>query len=120
MSDPKLARAATLDCFRALVEDVEGVQLRHLQPFATLLVRTMNSVYRVILTQGLEVYVQGGAFSPGPTAACLDGASIGGSCLRVGWIGVGLSLEIRSPGRRIVTSPVRAITIEQASGSVVH
>jgi hypothetical protein len=120
MSDTKFVRAATLDWFHAVVDDIEGVHLRHLPPFTTLLVRTTNSLYRVVITPGSEVYVQGGAFFPDPTSAYLDGSSIAGSCLRVGWIGVGLSLEIRSGGLRIITSPVRAITTEQASGSVAH
>ena len=119
MSDTKLVRAATLDWFHAVVDDIEGVYLRHLTPFTTLLVRTMNSLYRVVITPGPEVYVQGGAFFPDPTSAYLDGASRGGS-LRTGWIGVDLSVEFRSGGLRIITSPVRAITTEQASGSVVH
>jgi hypothetical protein len=74
----------------------------------------MNSLYRVVVTHGTEIYVQGGAFFPDPTSASLEGASVGGSCLRVGWIGVGLLVEFRSGGRRIITSPVRAITTEQA------
>ena len=119
MSDSKRVRAATLDGFAALVADIEGVHLHHLPPFTTLLVRTVNSLYRVFITPGPEVYVQGGAFFPDPTSAYIDGASIGGSCLKVGWIGIGLLLEIRSGGRRIITSPVRTITTEQASGSVV-
>lgn len=120
MSDSKWVRAATLDGFAALVADSEGVHLHHLPPFTTLLVRTINSLYRVFITPGPEVYVQGGAFFPDPTSAYIDGASIGGSCLKVGWIGIGLLVEIRSGGRRIITSPVRTITTEQASGSVVH
>lgn len=120
MSDTKWVRAGTLDRLGDIVEHIEGVHLRHLPPFTTLLVRTMNSLYRVVITHWPEVYVQGGAFFPDPTSVCLDGASIGGSCLRVAWIGVGLVVEIRSGGRRIITSPVRSITTEPASGSVVH
>lgn len=116
MSDTGLVRAAPLDCFRAVVEDIEGVHLHDLPPFTTLLIRTMNSLYRVVITQGPKVYVQGGAFFPNPTSAYLDGASIGGSCLRVGWIGIGLLVEIRSGGRRFITSPVRAITTFSAVG----
>ena len=100
------------------MDERSGVDLRDLPPFTTLLVRTMNSDYRVVVAQWPEVYIQGGSFFPDPTAACLDGASIGGSCLRVGWIGIGLLVEIRSGGRRIITSPVRAITVEQASSAV--
>lgn len=120
MSDTKLLRAATLDRLGDVVEDIEGVHLCHLPPFTTLLVKTMNSLYRIVITHWPEVCVQGGTFFPDLTSACLDGASIGGSCLRVGWIGVGLLVEIRSGSLRIITSPVRAITIELASSSVVH
>jgi hypothetical protein len=72
-----------------LLADVEGVQLRHLPPLTTVLVRTMKSVYRVVITQWPEVYVHGGAFFSEPTRAYLDGASLGGNCLEVGWIVVG-------------------------------
>jgi hypothetical protein len=119
MSDKKLVYQATLDRFSDVVENIKGVHLHDLPPFTTLLVRTMNSWYRVVITHWPEVYVQGGAFFPDPTSAYLDGASIGGS-LRAGWIGVDLPVEFRSGGQRIITSPVRAITTEQAPGSVVH
>lgn len=112
--------AATLDRLVDLLDDAEGIQLRHLPPLTTVVVRTMKSVYRVVITQWPEVYVHGGAFFPDPTRACLDGASLGGCCLKAGWIVVGLRMEIRSEGRRIVTSPVCAITTEEPSVSVVH
>ena len=120
MADSKVLRAATLDRIGDLVDDTEGVHLRDLPPFTTLLVWTMNSLYRVVVTQWPEVYIQGGAFFPDPTLAHVDGATLGGSCLRVGWIGAGHLVEIRSGGWRIITSPVLAITTEQASSLVVQ
>jgi hypothetical protein len=120
MSDTKFAHAATLGRFVDVVKGVEGVHLRNLPPFTTLLVRTTNSLYRVVIAEGLEVYVQGGAFFPDPTSAYLDGASSSGSCLRVGWIGIGLTVQIRCGDQCIITSPVRGIVIEPPSGSVVH
>jgi hypothetical protein len=120
MSHTGFVCAATSDLFGDLMDDIGGVHLHHLAPFTTLLVRTMNSLYRVVITQGSEVCVQGGAFFPDPASAHLDGASLGVNCLRAGWIGVGLRVEFRSGGRRIVTSPVRAIAIVQASGTLVH
>lgn len=120
MANPKLIRTATLDRIGDLVDDTAGVHLRDLPPFTTLLVWTMNSLYRVVVTHWPEVYVQGGAFFPDPTLAYLDGASFGGGCLRVGWIGTGRFVEIRSGGRHIVTSPVLAITIDQASSWIAH
>jgi hypothetical protein len=111
--------AATLDRLVDVLA-VEGVQLRRLPPFTTLLVRTTKSVYRLVTTQWPEIYVQGGAFLPDPTRASLDGASLGGTCLRAGWIVVGLRMVIRLEHRRIVTSPVCAITTEQPSDSRVQ
>jgi hypothetical protein len=110
---------ATLDWSSDLVEDVQSVDLHHLPRFTTVLVLTMNSLYRVVITRGPQVCVQGGVFFPNLTSAYLDGALVGGSSLGLGWIGVGLPVEIRSGGRRIVTSRVRAITTVQPSGSVV-
>lgn len=101
-------------------ENIEGVHLNDLPPFTSLLVWTVHSLYRVVVIQGTEVCVQGGSFFPDPTSARLDGASIGGSSIRVGWIGIGLLVEIRARGRRIITSPVRTITFERASLSVVQ
>ena len=120
MANTKLLRAATLDGIGDLVDDTAGVHLRDLPPFTTLLVWTMNSLYRVVVTQWPEVHVQGGAFLPDPTLARVDGVSFGGNRLRVGWISAGLLVEIRSGGRHIITSPVLAITTEQASSVVVH
>jgi hypothetical protein len=120
MSETKPVFAATLDRFADVEDDIDGVDLRYLPPFTILLVRTTNSLYRVLITEGPEVYVQGGVFFPNPTTAYLDGASLGSSCLKAGWIGVGLSLQLRSGDQRITTSRVRSITSEQAWGSIVH
>lgn len=120
MDNPRLLRRATLDRVGDLVDDTAGVHLRDLPPFTTLLVWTMNSLYRVVVTHWPEVYVQGGAFFPDPTLAYVDGASFGGSSLRLGWISKDLLVEIRSGGRLIITSPVVAITTEQAPSSLVH
>jgi hypothetical protein len=120
MSDPKFVRAARLNRVGDFVEDITSVDLRDLPPFTTLLVWTTNSLYRMVITRWPEVYVQGGDLFSNPTAAYVDGATSGESGLRVGWIGVGLLVEIRSGGWRITTSPVRAITTEQAAGWVVH
>ena len=120
MADSKLIRGATLDRIGDLVDDTPGVHLRDLPPFTTLLVWTMNSLYRVVVTHWPEVYVQGGVFFPEPTLACIDGVGVGQNRLRVGWISAGLFVEIRSAGQHIITSPVVAITTEPGSSAIVH
>ena len=57
---------------------------------------------------------------PSLTPAHFSGASVGGSFLKVGWIGIGLRMEILVDGRRIVTSPVRDISTGGAGSSRVH
>jgi hypothetical protein len=118
MADSSLFGATTLDRIGDLLGDTAGV--RDLPPSTTLLVWTMHSRYRVVVTEWPEVRIQGGTFFPDPTLAVIEGASMGGSCLRVGWIGAGLLLEIRSGGRHITTSPVLAITSVQALNPAVH
>ena len=94
----------------------DGIALIELDAFATLVVRTDNSIYLItILTpHRREVVVQGGRFFPAHTRACLNGSSGGGSCLKLGWIGVGLHLEFHAGDQWIITSHVRTIAVERS------
>jgi hypothetical protein len=89
---------------------IDGVSLADLEPLTTLLVRTANSLYRIIVLRGATVLVKGGRSFPEITRG--DLFSFGVNVVRVGWIGVGLRMEIHSGSRSIVTTPVRAFTIE--------
>jgi hypothetical protein len=119
MLKTKLGRAAR-DHIGDVRPDITGVDLRRLPPFTTLLVRTVNSLYRVVTTSGPRVYVQGGTYLPDPTTAHVDGAGIGGNDLADSWIGVGLLMRIRAGGRWVTTSPVLGIAAERPASSVVH
>jgi hypothetical protein len=109
-----------VDRVAGFLDRVEDVCLRQLPPLSTLLVWTSNSLYRIVVTEAPSVYVQGGQFFSDPTSARLGGASNGGGFLRVGCIGVGLRMEIHAGGKRIVTSPVRAIATERPATGLVH
>jgi hypothetical protein len=115
----QIARIATLEGFAAHTLASHGVQLRELEPMEVLLVQTRNSLYRIIVSRGTEVTVQGGAFFEAPTAAFIDGSGFGGSLIRIGWVGIGLRMEIRAGERRIITSPVRSIA-RQAMEQRLH
>jgi len=101
------------------IQQIANVELCQLQPLTTLLVWTWNSLYEMTVREGSEVLVQGGSSFPNPTLACVRGASTTG-ILATGWIGVGLSMEFRVQGKRIVTSPVVAIATEAPGISVVQ
>ena len=85
--------------------------------FTTLVVQTDNSVYQITVLQPhtREVFVQGGAFFPERRRACLSGSSFGGSCLKMGWVGVRLHMEFHAEDQWIITSHVRSIAVEQSA-----
>ena len=110
-------RHRTLDGVVEAVSRTEGVGLTDVDALSTLVVRTDNSVYQITILQpyAREVLVQGGAFFPERTRACLTGSSFGGSCIKLGWVGMGLHMEFHFDDKWIITSHVRSITVEQAS-----
>jgi hypothetical protein len=91
-----------------------GVAIGRLVPGTRLTVETRNSRYRLTLLGGAApgVLVEGGCLFAGPTPAVLIGASAGGSLLKEGWIIPGLRMELSSEDRRVISSPVRSVTID--------
>jgi hypothetical protein len=108
-------QAATLDGF-AIATSGPGLALRQLEPLTELTVQTRNTRYRIVVSHDADVVIQGGAFFPDPTRAHVEGSSLGGNLLKVGWIGIGLRMEIVAEGRRIVTTAVRSIVRRDDSG----
>lgn len=108
-----------MDCLNDLA-DIDAINLPELPPLTMLRVRTWNTMYQLVVTEGAHVYVQGGTYFRDFTSAHIDGASMGGGPLKMGWIAVGLLMELHVDGKRIVTSPVVAITAEQPDFVVVH
>ena len=116
------AASVTLDGFAEAVATAGGLEVRGLAKVDTLEIWTRNSRYRVTVMdpQRCRVLIEGGAFFPDPTSANVDGASAGWGVLKLGWIAIGLAMEIRAGGRRVVTSPVRPITSERSAVAGVH
>ena len=107
----------TLDGFVETVSQAHGVGLAEVDAFSTLVVRTDNSVYQITILQACtrEVMVKGGVFFPTHTRACLSGSSRGGGCLKLGWVGIGLHMEFHYEDQWMITSHVRAITVEPST-----
>jgi hypothetical protein len=117
----RLNGAATLDGFTKIAGDADGVNIRALEPFTSLLVRTQNSTYRISVRGGTAAIVQGGRFFPTATSVEVCGATMGASFIKLGWIGVGFCLEFIADGRRVVTTRVSTIGVQSSSGgSRVH
>jgi hypothetical protein len=103
--------SVTLDGFSAAIAQSCGVSLADLAPIEELEVHTRNSCYRITVVDPGEsrVLIQGGAFFPVTCPARIGGATLGGSMLKLGWIGYGFCLEIHDAVQCIVTTPVCAI-----------
>jgi hypothetical protein len=112
---PAPTQAATLDGF-AVATSGPGVALRQIEPLTELMVQTRNTRYRIVVSHDADIVIQGGAFFPDPTRAHVEGSSLGGNLLKVGWIGVGLRMEILAEGRRIVTTAVLSIDRRDNTG----
>ena len=95
-----------------LEQDADGVDIRALRPGTTVIVETDNSRYRfVTLLEPLTVLVKGGAMFPDQAIVQLVGATIG-STVKIGWILVGLRIEMYLGPMCIRSSPVRSVKVE--------
>ena len=125
MFEPKPDRAASDDRsmdsvpagpYRGLLEEItneldapQGVAVEALEPGTVLELKTRNTRYQMVMvdTSG-HALIKGGTFFPQPTPVHIEGASGGGS-LKLGWIGIGLSLALSVGSRLITTSPVQSV-----------
>ena len=115
--DPGNLVPSTLDGFALEPGCVEGVALQSLEAGTVLNVITRHSGYRVVVLDPVRrrVLVTGGRLFPERTEVRFEGATAGGSVLKIGWIGTGLRLEMSMGLQRITTSRVRSVTIESES-----
>lgn len=108
-------RCSTVEGFALEAGATDGVAIESLDTGTVVILRTNNSEYRLTVLDEVRrtVLVKGGLVLQEATLACLQGSSAGGSFLKTGWIGLGLRVELTVGCRRIVTSPVRSITVER-------
>ena len=92
------------------LEPNDGLSTDSLEPGTVLAVTTRNTRYRLtLLDRDGHALITGGALFPQPTAVKIEGATVRGIVPKLGWIIVGLHLELSLGGRVITTSPVKSI-----------
>jgi hypothetical protein len=96
-----------------------GIDIGSFPPGTEVTVDTCHSRYRFVIVVGSagDALVEGGRYFPQETTARIEGSTLGGSLLKIGWIGLGLFLELSFRDKRIVTSRVRSITIGDPSSA---
>ena len=92
---------------------VTGIDLRSLSAGTAVVVDTRHSRYRFVMLDesGRNALVEGGPYFPRATTARVEGSTLGGSLLKVGWIGLGWFVELSFGGKRIITSRVRSVSM---------
>ena len=127
--DPALALC--LDCWsrepgvtvsgerEAGVSEINEVVLESLNPFDTILVRTYNSNYRILLLDPKtgRALVEGGDYLLEPNDALLKGSAAAGDELKPGSICVGCRLEMWINERVFITSPVKSVHVKHSSAA---
>jgi hypothetical protein len=92
---------------------VPGIDVRRLPEDTVLVVETHNSRYRMVMTgRGSQATIHGGPYFQEETDVRIEGSALAGSLLKVGWIAVGLFMEVTSEDKRVVTSRVRSIVVQ--------
>ena len=104
----------SLDAFALDPGCSRGVFLDSLEPGTHVVVGTAHSCYRFVVTDPARrrATVVGGAMFPEAIEVRVDGATMGGSVIKSGWIGVGLRMELSLGLKRITTSPVKFLAID--------
>ena len=113
----------TLQQFADATAACDGVSLVELSPIEELEVCTRNTVYRitVLSTTEARVLVQGGRYFPIQSEVRLNGSTLGGSLLKVGWVGCGFCMEFMQGTQRITTTRVREIRrVEHVAAQGLH
>jgi hypothetical protein len=110
MADTNVPADAILDRWTQH-EWTDGIQIDDLPDLETLVVRTMNTLYEIIVISGRtgEILVRGGQFFPELTPAGLAGSSLGGSFLKMRGIYRGFRMELHHNQQPIVTTQVQSI-----------
>jgi hypothetical protein len=92
-----------------------GVQIEHLEDMQKLFVKTKNSLYEITIIDRWtgDILVRGGQFFPELTPACLSGATLWGSFLKMRGIYIDFAMEINAGDQRFLTTRVREIAVEK-------
>lgn len=112
--EPDQCECVPLPCdFESQTPTLTGIDVRTLAAGTHVAMDTVNSHYRFVILDkdNRRALVYGGRFFDREAEVRIEGSTLGGGHLWVGWIEQGLCLEFSVQGRRVVTSRVRSISI---------
>jgi hypothetical protein len=91
-----------------------AVKLESLNPFDTILLRTHNSDYRIMLLDPKtgRALVEGGGYLLEPTEGLIKGSALPGSAFNTEGICVGARLEMWVNEQAFLTSPIKSVEVK--------
>jgi RNA polymerase-binding transcription factor DksA len=92
----------------------DSVNLESLAPFDTILVRTLNTDYRILLLdpESGRALVEGGQYLMDPREASVTGSQLFGSCFKTGQLVIGSHMEMWIDEKIVSTSRIQSISVE--------
>jgi hypothetical protein len=98
---------------------LQEVELATLLAFDTIVVRTVNSHYRIVLLdpETGRSLLEGGQFTEAAEGRVFGSSSGGSSMPRIGWLGVGLRFEAWANGMYIRSSPIQSLSVQHQTPS---
>ncbi len=100
--------------------DVEGIYLSELSAGDVLVIQTQNNAYSLVyLGAGAALLVKHSSRIAEPISVNVLGSTWGGSALMMGFLGVGMCMEVQQleEDRVIVTSPIQSLQRSPARSS---
>lgn len=96
------------------IEALEGIALETLSPLDTICVETLNSSYRIFMLdpKAGRALIEGGGHFVEPIEAVVIGSVGSQARFKLGWIAIGMRIEIWTDGRLTSTSPVQSMHVE--------
>ncbi len=104
-----------LDSFVEMQAAAEGVSVTTLAPLDTIHIHTAGGNFRLYLLDPEErrVLLEDDEAFTKPIEVTVSGSTQGGSMLKMGWIGIGLFLELQAGALRLTTPVVLSLRIER-------
>lgn len=99
-------------------EKAGGVFLKNVPVNSTINIKTGNSLYAVRKTGSGETIKGHPEYCPSPVNCRINGSTFGGSMLKIGWIGIGMHLEVflTDTQKTITTSAIENIEVATVDG----
>jgi RNA polymerase-binding transcription factor DksA len=99
--------------------EINELLIENLNPFDTILLRTHNSDYRILLLDPKigRALVEGGDYLLEPNEALLKGSAVAGDALKPGAICVGCRMEMWLNERVFLTSPIKFIDVKHSGAA---